>query len=131
MIEVRRLLSAYLVVIAVGFFLAAAALLSLPASDTTSPALQVVYQLADRLTGHPRQAWGALFALVGLLAAVGAWNRRAERLALVSVLAVQTAWAIGLTLPIFTRETANALAPVAWMTLTATSGLVVHYGRHR
>lgn len=94
---------------------------------TTSSSLTTVYGLADRST------WAVCFAVLAVVCAAGAWRPTEGRFVLAVTLIVlcQVAWAVGLTMPAFTDgQTANLLAPVAWLHLAVTSLIVVRAGRH-
>ena len=128
MIERRRLSlgELYLMVSAGSAIVMASLLLIAPPRLTTGPALATVYGIASRDT------WGVCFSVLALLCAVGAWRPSEVRFLAVIVVVVvaQTLWAVGLTMPgLNGADTANLLAPVAWVQLAATTLLVARTGR--
>lgn len=136
MVRVTALTRAVLAITAGGLILGALALILLPDYDTTGPSLEVIFRIASRTGADPRDLWGALFLAAGLIAAAGARygirHPQLERVALLAVLGGETAWALGLSAPLFLHHhRANALAVIAWLMLAVTTYVVAHYSRHR
>lgn len=101
-------------------------LLILPARFSSGPAMATVYGMA------PRWVWGCVF--LGLtVTSMGAFVRLdAWRYAVILLIAVHTAWAIGLTLPLFYATTTNLLTPLAWGSVSGSALIIVqHVGDER
>jgi hypothetical protein len=130
-IYVTRLVRSFLTVSAIGVAAAGVALLALPDRLTAGPSLAVIFQLVRRAGLPPRTVWGIAFLALAALLVAGILIPHLERAALVTLLAAETGWALGLTAPIFLRHSANAVAVVAWLTLALTTYTVIHYSRHR
>lgn len=117
----RTLGELYLAASGVMSLLFGLALLVLPHRLTTGTSMVTLYAIADRET------WGAAFLALATLALGAAYRPTEERfLAVMAVqAAAQTGWAVGLTAPSFSTEgVANVLAPLAWLQLVATAGVV-------
>lgn len=94
-------------------------LIVVPRRFVSGPSTTEIYSALDPPT------WGLMFLLLALLCAVGArWPLRCWRFAILALGVAQIAWAIGLSVPLFTSDHANVLAPTAWIALAVTTGLV-------
>lgn len=122
----RTLGELYLAASGVMSLLFGLALLLLPHRLTSGTSMVTLYALADRET------WGVAFLVLAALALAVAYRPTEERfLAVMAVqAAAQTGWAVGLSAPSFSTEgVANVLAPLAWLQLVATAGVVVAAAR--
>jgi len=117
------LLRGYLCLMGVGTMTLGMLLTWLPAHEVSGASYAVVFHIA------PREVWGFVFIVVGVVAlwGVARRSRQSARLAIVSLLGLQATWSLGLAAPIVLRGTANALAPVTWLMLLATSVFVFWY----
>lgn len=69
--------------------------------------------------------WGVMFLALAAVCGVGArWPLQCWRLAVLGLGVAQIAWAIGLMLPLFLNHRGNVLAPLAWLALAITTGIV-------
>lgn len=118
----RSLGELYLLSSGIGSLLFGLALLLLPHRLTTGTSMVTLYSLADR------EVWGVAFLVLAVLALGAAYRPTEERFLVVMSVqaAAQTGWAVGLTAPSFTTDgVANVLAPLAWLQLASTAGIVL------
>lgn len=100
------------------------------ALEFAPPRLLAGPSLVDVFAIAPPSAWGIAFTLTSLLCLLAAVRPVVWRHAIVTLIAVQTMFALALSAPILLEARANVLAPLAWGAVAGTGIIVAEYS-HR
>lgn len=119
-----RLVRIYLLFQAVVAFGIGLALMFAPPRLLAGPSLVDVFAVA------PPPAWGVAFTLTAVLCLLAVVRPAVWRQAIVTLIAVQTMFALALSAPILLEARANVLAPLAWGAVAGTGVIVAEYS-HR